>query len=79
MNEEQKKAFTQFAKIAKRKNFHSIVCLSAAAIMDQSGDNWKETMDAIIQLAEKSKNGDEFLKRLLNDFKQYVQEVSKQG
>lgn len=46
--------------------------------MDQSGDNWQETMNAIIQLAEKSKNGDEFLERLLSDFKQYVQEVSEQ-
>lgn len=71
--------FCEFLDIAKEKNFHYIVCLSAGAVMSSSRDKWEETINAIIDLAKECNDGDEFLKRLLEDFKQYVYKVTPEA
>ena len=66
MNDNKKKlsSLDRFREIAEEKKFHINVCLGVASIVFNS-ENWEKVAEDITNLAEKSKNCDEFAELLL--------------
>jgi len=67
MTEEQKKALQPFIQKAKAKDVHINIYLWAVASMLNSND-WKATLEDIIDILEESANGDDFATALLKKY-----------
>ncbi len=67
MNKEQEKSFEPFVKKAKEKNVHKVICLWAIGSMLNSND-WKATLEDIMDMLDKSANGDDFATALLKKY-----------
>ncbi len=72
MTEEQKKALDLFADKAKEKGVHLFPCLWAwGAVLDSC--DWRATFEDIMCLLDECKDGDEFERRVLDDYGQEVE------
>ena len=67
MTEEQKKALQPFIQNAKAKDVHINIYLWAVASMLNSND-WKATLEDIMDMLDNSKDCDEFALRLIEKY-----------
>lgn len=67
MTGEQKKALQPFIQKAKAKDVHINIYLWAVASMLNSND-WKATLEDIMDMLDKSANGDDFATALLKKY-----------
>ena len=63
MTAEQEEVIDTFVKIAGRKKFRQVVCLTAMGAILQA-DDWRNKAEEVMSLAEKSKECDDFAEAL---------------